>query len=406
MSSNSTFELRQALPLTSGPGVAVTIGHARATARLASIDILRGLVIVLMVLDHVRDYFTEARFDPLDLTQTNAAYFATRWITHFCAPIFIMLAGVSAYLVSKRCTRAELSRFLLTRGLWLVALEFTVVHASWFFNLRYDDGFFMQVIWAIGMSMVVLAALVHLPVRAIGAIALAMIVGHNLLDGIAPERFGALAPLWNVLHVPGNIGIGLLFYPLIPWVGVMAAGFVLGAAYDLGQERRRYIFRTAGILALGAFFVLRYFNIYGDPQPWTPQATFGLGVMSFLDVEKYPPSLLYVLMTLGTGLLLLGWFESARGRLASILETFGRVPLFVYLLHIVLAHLGAGLIALAMGHGTAVLTNIFAYLPAGWGFGLFGVYVAWFLVLAALYSPARWFAGIKRRRRDWWLSYV
>jgi uncharacterized membrane protein len=388
------------------PSLSSVLAHPRELARLHSIDILRGLVIVLMALDHVRDYFTDVRFDPLDLTQTSGALFMTRWITHFCAPIFILLAGMSAQLVSRRCTPSQLSRFLVTRGLWLVVLEFTVVNFALNFNLRYEPGVLMQVIWAIGASMIVLAALVRLPIRVVGAFGLVLIAGHNLLDGISPQQFGAWAPLWNVLHVQGVIPLGYLHYPLIPWVGVMALGFALGTLFDLEAARRRRVMVLLGSGAIGTFVLLRLLNGYGDPQPWSVQESFGFTLLSFLNVQKYPPSLAYVLVTIGPALLLLAAFEKVRGRWAGILETFGRVPLFFYVLHFFLAHLAAGLLAMAMGFGSTVLTGFFLAFPKEWGVGLPAVYLAWVLVVATLYPACRWFGALKRQRKDWWLSYL
>ncbi len=380
--------------------------RVRARTRLASIDLLRGLVIVLMALDHVRDYFTAARFSPLDLEQTDPPLFLTRWITHFCAPVFVLLAGVSARLVAQRCTTDELRRFLLTRGLWLIVLEFTVVTFAWTVNLRYEYGLVMQVIWALGVSMIALAALVGLPVRVVAFVGLVLVAGHNLLDGVTPVQFVAWAPLWNVLHVQGPTPFGFVLYPLLPWVGVMALGFALGGVYAWDAPRRRRTLIAIGAAAILAFVVLRLANGYGDPQPWTRQATATLTVLSFLNVSKYPPSLLYLLATLGPALVMLAMFETVRGRFAAVIEVFGRVPLFFYVLHIALAHLAAGLIALWMGFGTAVLADMFLKLPDGWGFGLAGVYLAWAGVLATLYPVCHWFSDVKRRRRDWWLAYL
>jgi len=374
--------------------------------RLDSIDLLRGLVMVLMALDHVREYFTEARFDPLDLTQTSAALFATRWITHFCAPAFILLAGTSAYLVSKRRTRAGLSRFLLTRGLWLVFLELTVVIFAWSFDLSYKGGLDLAVIWAIGWSMIAMAALVHLPVSAVGAIGILMIFGHNALDGIKPEALGAWAPVWSVLHVQGPIPYGFVVYPLVPWIGVMAAGYALGTVYDLPDARRRRILSWLGLATIAGFLALRALNVYGDPQPWSAQSSALFSVLSFMNLAKYPPSLLFLLATLGPALLALAWFEHARGAAARFFVTIGRVPLFFYVIHIALAHLLAGLAALILGYGPEVLTNRPWVLSPGWGFGLPVVYVMWAIVVLALYPACRWFAAIKQRRRDWWLSYL
>jgi uncharacterized membrane protein len=406
MNTHTLTRSQVATAVLPAPSLSSVLAHPRELARLHSIDVLRGLVIVLMALDHVRDFFTAVRFDPLDLTQTSGVLFMTRWITHFCAPIFILLAGMSAQLVSRRCTPSQLSRFLLTRGLWLVVLEFTVVNFALNFNLRYELGVLMQVIWAIGASMIVLAGLVRLPVRVVGAIGLGLIAGHNLLDGISPQQFGAWAPLWNVLHVQGVIALGYLHYPLIPWVGVMALGFALGTLFELEAVRRRRVMVRLGSGAIGAFVLLRLLNGYGDPQPWSVQESFGFTLLSFLNVEKYPPSLAYVLVTIGPALLLLAAFENVRGRWAGILETFGRVPLFFYVLHFFLAHLAAGLLAMAMGFGSTVLTGFFLAFPKEWGVGLPAVYLAWVLVVAALYPACRWFAELKRRRKDWWLSYL
>jgi uncharacterized membrane protein len=379
---------------------------AHAYARVASIDILRGLVMVLMALDHVRDFFTDARFDPLDLAQTTAPLFLTRWITHFCAPTFVLLAGVSAWLTGRSCTRAELSRFLWTRGLWLIVLEVTLMSLVWTFNVRYDHGLFLQVIWAIGVSMIVLAALVHLPVQQIAIFSLVIIFGHNLLDGIEPRSFGAWAPLWALLHVSQPIPHGFVAYPLIPWIAVMSLGYCMGSLFALEREHRRQWFVYLGAGALTLYALLRATNMYGDPADWTLQSTTIRTLLSFVDVHKYPPSLQYLLLTLGAAFLSMAALESTRGRFSEVLRTFGRVPLFFYVLHVALAHLAAGVIALAMGFGTAMLGDDFMQVPQQWGFGLSVVYLAWLLVVATLYPACRWFAAVKRRRDDWWLSYL
>jgi uncharacterized membrane protein len=378
----------------------------RAPVRIGSIDALRGFVILLMALDHVRSYFTSATFDPLDLAQTNVALFFTRWVTHLCAPTFIFLAGLSAYLMAQRLEAWELRRFLITRGLWLVALEFTVVQFAWSFNLRYDNGLFLQVIWAIGASMVVLAAIVSWPRWLLATIAVALIAGHNLLDGVLPETFGRLDWVWMLLHQKAQTHYAFILYPLVPWVGVMILGFCAGSVFELDDRKRRALLLTFGSAALLAFVVIRAINVYGDPHPWTVQPSAALTVLSFFNVYKYPPSLAYLLVTLGIGVLLLAAFETLRGKPLELLRTFGRVPLFVYVVHIVLAHLAAGLLALAMGFGDQLLTNLFLYPPKGWGFGLVGVYIAWLAVIAALYPACRWFAKVKRTREEWWMAYL
>ncbi len=392
--------------LVAAPAAHPSALAAHATARLASIDVLRGLAMVLMALDHVRDFFTDVRFDPLDLSQASAPLFLTRWITHFCAPAFVLLAGVSAYLTGRRCTRMQLSQFLFTRGLWLVVLEVTLMSLVWTFNVRYDHGLFLQVIWAIGVSMIVLAALVHLPLRAIAVLSVAMICGHNALDAVEPQSLGAWAPLWSLLHVSGPIPHAFVAYPLIPWIAVMSLGYCIGAMFELEPQRRAQQLVYLGAASLTVFVLLRTPNVYGDPSSWTLQGTTLRTLLSFVDVQKYPPSLQYLLLTLGVTILLLGACESARGRLSAVLQTFGRVPLFFYVLHIALAHLAAGVIAFAMGFGTALLSDDLFAIPQQWGFGLPVVYLAWLLVVATLYPACRWFAAVKRQRTDWWLSYL
>jgi len=379
---------------------------AHAPARVPSIDILRGLVMVLMALDHVRDFFSNVRFDPLDLSQTSALLFLTRWVTHFCAPTFVLLAGVSAYLMSQRCSRADLSRFLFTRGLWLAALEVTLMSLVWTFNVRYDHGLFLQVIWAIGVSMMVLALLVHLPMRAIALFSVVVICGHNFLDSIEPQNLGAWASLWSVLHVFGPIPHAFVAYPLIPWIAVMSLGYCIGSLFELGREQRVQRFIWLGTASLVAFVVLRAPNVYGDPSDWTLQSTTLKTLLSFVNVQKYPPSLHYLLITLGVGFLLLAAFESARGKLSEVLRTIGRVPLFFYVLHVALAHLAAGIVGYSTGFGSALLTADFLQVPQQWGFSLPVVYLAWILVVGTLYPACRWFAAVKRRRSDWWLSYL
>lgn len=369
-----------------------------APVRLAAIDQLRGLVIMLMALDHVRDFFSNAPHAPTDLHQTTVALFLTRWITHYCAPTFVLLAGLSASLAGQRRTRARLSRFLLSRGLWLVLLEATVVSFAWSFDPSYANGLTLQVIWAIGGSMCALAALVWLPTWAVGLCGVVMIAGHNLLDPIQPEQLGGWAPLWRMLHVPGPTPFGTLLYPLVPWVGVMALGYALGPRYAASAQARRRIGLALGPALCLGFFLVRGLNGYGDPAPWAPQRDAAFTVLSFLNVSKYPPSLSYLLMTLGPALIAMHLFERTRGTFASVLCTFGQVPLFAYVLHIVLAHALSDLTASAMGYAGGDRQV--------WGFGLAGVYLAWLLVLATLFPACRWFAAVKRRRADWWLAYL
>jgi uncharacterized membrane protein len=369
--------------------------------RIVSIDILRGLVIVLMALDHTRDFFGAGGFNPRDVTEP--ALFLTRWVTHLCAPTFIFLSGLSAFLYGRGRSIAETSRFLLTRGLWLILLEFTIVRVAWSFDLALDDTLVGGVIWVIGASMVALAALVWLPRWALLALGLAMIGGHNLFDGLDPGGLGAAAPLWHVLHYPGAIrlteGLRLyILYPLIPWIGVMAVGYALGPVMQLGaDERRRVLLKLGAAITIG-FVLLRATNLYGDPAAWSLQQTWLATLLSFLNCEKYPPSLLFLMMTLGPALTLLGAFEHARGALARVLALFGQVPFFFYVVHIYLLH------ALAVAAGFA-MTGTLASNPEI-GLGLAGIYLVWLVAVVMLYPLCRLFAGLKERGSGWWWSYL
>lgn len=391
---------------------------AEPRGRLEAIDLLRGLVMVLMALDHVRDFFHAGvfRYDPLDPATTTVLLYATRWVTHLCAPTFVFLAGVSAYL---QCARgkpvAGLSRFLLTRGLWLVFLELTVLSFGWSFGFPYVP--FLQVMWAIGWAMVALAGLVWLPAGAVLAIGLGVVAGHNLLDAVTPQQFGNFSALWVVLHqvgplVLGGTPVGLSTYPLLPWIGVMATGYGMGALFlqPPGHRDRLWLILGGGMLLL--FVALRWLNGYGDSDHWSAQDDLARTLMSFMRVSKYPPSLLFVLVTLGIALLLLPLLARLRGPVRQLLAVFGSVPLFFYVLHIYLAH-GLAIAANAVAGRDA--SGLFNYLLnaftaperlQGLGFSLAGVYLAWAAVLALLYLPCRWWAKVKARRREWWMAYL
>jgi uncharacterized membrane protein len=402
---------RTALPATApseAPSKGTVVTGART--RLNSIDTLRGLVMIVMALDHTRDFFANGGFNPRDVTDT--ALFLTRWVTHFCAPTFIFLAGISAFLYGAqgRSTR-EVSRFLVTRGLWLVLIEFTVVRLGWSFDIHFNY-FVAQVIFAIGVSMVALSAIVHLPRGAIVAIGLAMIAGHNALDGIKAEQLGAAAPLWNLLHQPGLFDIApgvkfIVLYPLVPWIGVMAAGYALGPVF--AQERAARVpqlFMLGAAVTLG-FVVLRATNLYGDPAPWAIQDTLPATVLSFINCEKYPPSLLYLAMTLGPALMLVAALESVRGPVADWIATFGRVPFFYYVAHIFLLHALAVLFAwVTIGEIGFLFGRLAGRKPATYGMDVADIYAVWLAVVVSLYPLCRWFAGIKRRRTEWWWSYL
>ena len=398
--------------------------------RLDSIDLLRGIVMVIMMLDHTRDFVHNAvfQFDPSDLSRTNAALFFTRWITHFCAPVFVFLAGTGAYLQFLRGkSKRELSKFLVTRGLWLIVLEVTVVKFGVFFNFDYRFLGFLQVIWVIGVSMIILAALIHFPLKVVGAFGLLMIFLHNLLDGFTVESWhgpespipGTLEKLWMVLHQPFQAfpvlpvlsPVVFVVYPLIPWVGVMAVGYAFGAFYKLDAQRRRRLFLIIGGVATGLFIVIRAINVYGDPSGWSPEKNIVYAMPSFVNTTKYPPSLLFLLMTLGPSIIALIIFESrsSYGRIGQFFITFGRVPLFFYLLQWYTAHIISVLLHLAFGKPVGWLFRSpvdFSAPPAGVGFNLAIVYVAWIVGVLLLYPLCKWFAGVKQRRKDWWLSYL
>ncbi len=378
------------------------------TKRLDRVDLIRGLVMVIMVLDHVRAYFTEVRFDPTDLTQTNGALFFTRWITHYCAPTFVFLAGASAWIAGTRRTRDELSRLLLSRGLWLILLEFTVISFGWYFNLRMEKGLVAQVIWVIGASMVVLSGLVYLPRAAIAAFGLALVVGHNAFDGIKPESLGGLAVVWRLLHVPGPLGElpVFLLYPLVPWVAVMALGYVAGPLVFSREPEAPARLIRAGIALVAVFVLLRALNLYGDAQPRLEQGDTGSLVMSFLNLTKYPPSLLYLLMTLGPALIALGLADRARGVVADALVVFGRVPFLFYVAHLYLVHALAVVAATTQGLPASSMLILPKPPPDGYGFGLPVIYAVWTGVVLALYPLCARYARIKERSRAWWLSYL
>ena len=385
--------------------------------RLESVDVLRGLAIVIMALDHVRDFFSHdlVYFPPLDLTKTNTALFLTRWITHFCAPVFCFLAGTGAFLSFGRGkTKSELAKFLVTRGLWLVFLELTFVQFAWTFHFGFPDG--AGVIWALGWSMVALAALIYLPIWAIATFGIVMIAGHNLFDLIPPQAFGSVSWLWKVLHVSAPIQIGphtefFIQYPLTPWIGVMAVGYSFGVILkqDRGRRRKKLFLIGGGLTA--AFILIRALNIYGDPHPWSVQANPLFTFFSFIKCEKYPPSLSFLLMTLGPAIVVLGLLDHNLGRFWRPLIVFGRVPLFFYILHLYLIHALALLISYVRHGGPAGLFSgpVFGdrtLLPPDYGFGVGGIYALWLLVVLLLYPLCRWFADLKQRRRDVWLSYL
>jgi uncharacterized membrane protein len=390
--------------------------------RLTSIDLLRGVVMLLMALDHVRMFFGYGTWyaAPTDLATTTALLFFTRWITHFCAPAFVFLAGTSAFLVGmKKEHIKELSGYLLTRGLWLIFAELLIVNFAWTFDITYSF-IILQVIWAIGISMMILSALVFLPIKLILAIGLVLVFGHNLLDGIRLQgnEFSDIA--WYMLHQPQTVSLGgrlvNIAYPTLPWIGLMALGYVSGALYQRGfpPEQRRRTLLTIGICATVLFLLLREFNLYGEPTTWNlRQASPFFTVMAFLNTTKYPPSLQFLLMTMGPALVFLSLVDSIHSR-ASVIRpvlTFGRVPFFFYIIHLYLIHALAMLWLAYSGRDWHEYILSIGALRSGrlsdFGLGLSGVYLVWILVIALLYPICRWYQKYKETNPShWWLRFL
>ena len=399
------------------------IASSRPGARVASIDLIRGAVMVLMAIDHVRVYAGVPAGGP------SPGVFFTRWITHFCAPAFVFLAGTSAFFYGRR--HADLARFLLTRGLWLVLLELTFLRLAWTFNFDFADYEMAGVIWAIGWCMILLAALSKLPLGLVGATGVAIVAAHNLIDSRFNETMealgnSALSGLWKILYVSfyaGPIRFGpqgptlVVLYSIVPWIGVMMAGYAFGRVLALEPARRDRICLGIGLGAIALFLLLRGFNLYGDPRPWAaaPPSTEGgpsmPGWLSFLNTTKYPASLSFLLMTLGPTIAAIPLLERARGVAARTLSIFGRVPFFFYVLHIPLIH------ALALVVSRIRLGQVSPWLfanhpmgnpppPEGYAWSLGWLYLVWLAAVALLFFPCRWFAAVKARRRDGWLSYL
>jgi uncharacterized membrane protein len=400
-------------PISSAEATAAPASDRRAY-RMSSLDFLRGLVIVVMALDHVRDFAMAAAVqDPTADPTTGPLLFATRWITHFCAPTFVFLAGTSAGLMANRRSPTELASFLLTRGLWLLVLEVLVISTAASFAPTGVDGFGgrtyvnLQVIWVIGASMVILAGGQFLGRRACLAIGAAILLGHNLLDAIWPAAMtsASTAPVWAALHSRQLYEVGpfaIYFnYPLLPWIGVMFLGYGAAGLFELpAKQRDRWLLRI-GVSLVTAFILIRALNVYGDPKPWDATS-----IMSFLATTKYPPSLLYVLMTLGPAAILCAFADRFRGPIKDALVTLGRAPLAFYIAHVYLIHTVAILIGIAQGFAAQQFLTAYRFFPKGYGVNLFSVYLIWIVVVAILYPFCRWVAAVKARRQDWWLSYI
>lgn len=383
--------------------------------RIESIDLLRGVIMIIMALDHVRNYFhyDAYLYSPTDLSQASGFLFFTRFITHYCAPLFVFLAGISAYLYGTNKSRKTLSRYLLTRGLWLVFAEIFIVVLGRTFNPSYPY-FNLQVIWAIGISMIVLSAMIYLRLRFILLIGILLLAFHNLLDTVhIPGNF-----LWSLLHETAEYSTGglLIFvqYPLLPWIGIIATGYFFGSMYNPSFDpgKRKVILLSLGLGFIGAFWILRYSNLYGDAAHWSLQSNPAFSILSFLNVTKYPPSLLFALITLGPGLIFLALTEKPLNAFTRKISVIGRVPFFYYVLHIYMIHLFSILVAIMTGYNwsTMILTTKINRVPElrGYGFNLFIVYLIWIALVLGLYPCCKWFDNYKRahQSRYWWLSYL
>ncbi len=389
--------------------------------RITSIDLLRGAVMIIMALDHVRDYFHESAMvmDPMDLETTTPALFLTRWITHFCAPVFVFLSGISAYLSGLRKSGRELSNFLIKRGLWLIFAEISIVSFGWTFN-PFFNTMVLQVIWAIGVCMISLGILCRLPYTAVLVIALIIIFGHNTLDYIGTAHEGLKGFIWDAIHnghfnfYPVNEAKThgfMIVYPVLPWIGIMSLGFALGKLFEpsFPADKRRRFLIVSGSSLITLFVILRQINGYGDKLHWQFQDNFLYTLFSIVDVSKYPPSLAFTCMTLGPAMLFLAFAENIRSKAADFIMVFGRVPFFYYILHIYVIHLFTVLCFFLAGYTTADISSpqsFFNFRPPDFGFSLPLVYAWWAGIIIILYFPCKWFDRYKQTHKTWWLSYL
>jgi uncharacterized membrane protein len=391
------------------------------TQRIVSIDVLRGAVMIIMALDHVRDYFHSAaqQYNPLDLTHTSPAIFLTRWITHFCAPVFVFLAGTSAFLVGERKGQKYLSKFLLTRGLWLIFLEATVVTFGWTFDVHFGI-IILQTIWALGAGMIALSLLSHLPKRVLLILALLIIFGSNAFDnyhvskpGLMSDTTSFYAWLWAIFHDPHIFlvkGVAVFVgYPILAWIGVMATGYCFGELFtEVDHQKRKKILILIGSAAIVLFIVIRAMNVYGDAQAWSQQKNVIFTLMSFINTVKYPPSLLYILMTIGPSILFLAFMEKPLTKFSNVISVYGRVPMFYYLIHIYLIHIASIITAAAIGIKFSDALNMnFLHPVKNYGFNLLTVYCIWLLIVITLYPLCKRYDAYKLQNRNkWWLSYL
>jgi uncharacterized membrane protein len=413
------------------PGLVSATQTARsdrsAMPRVVSVDLLRGAVMILMALDHSHFFFSKANSVPEYLPGSSVPLFFTRWVTHFCAPAFFFLAGTGAFLSLARGGKSisQVSRYLWTRGLWIILMSFTVVGFAWTSLFPYIHG---GVLWSLGLSMILLAVLIRLPLRWVGAIGVGIMVSHSFLDRVPASVFGRFAVVWSILHCPGTYSIGFhryffTLFTVIPWAGVMAAGYAFGAVM-LAPDRQKVMLQLGSLVTAG-FFVLRIWNHFGNSAaglrgafpdyysagPWTSQATLGLTLASFFNTLKYPASLQFLLMTMGPILLMLGMLDKVNpaNPVSRIFLVFGRVPFFYYMLHLLFLHTMAVWVAVACHQRAAWLLYggpLLIRVPPGYGHGLPFIYAMWIVAVCLLYLPCKWLMNLKQRRADWWLRYL
>jgi uncharacterized membrane protein len=380
--------------------------------RIESIDILRGLVMIIMALDHTRDFF-HIQSDPTNLATTTPILFFTRWITHFCAPVFVFLSGTSAFLSGRKKTKKQLSTFLLIRGIWLIIVEVAIFNLLLTFDPTYSF-IVLQVLWAIGCSMVVLALMIWLPLPVIFLTGLVIVCGHNILDVFDFTKPGTTPFWWGLLHqqsffpYDGNRTFGIL-YPLIPWPGLMMIGYCLGSFYvkEYDAIKRQKSLMLIGVFVTMFFIVLRFANVYGDPSSWSVQRNWVTTVLSFLNVTKYPPSLLFLSMTLGPALIFLSVIEKKPGRWTKVVSVYGRVPFFYFLIHFFLLHLICLILFFLNGNSlSAANTGLIHFRQETFGYSLRVVYLIWITVVVVLYPVCKWYDQLKLSHKKWWLSYL
>ena len=387
--------------------------------RIISVDVLRGLVMIIMALDHVRDFFHQPAFsqDPLDLATTTPLLFFTRWITHFCAPTFVFLSGVSAFIAGQKRSKSELSAFLIKRGLWLIIMQVTILTFALTLNPLFNF-ISLDVIWAIGFSMIILGLLTRASMPVIIIIGCLLFFGHNVFDYIKlPEEGAGAFILKMFIAAPRTIvplGEGRILavlYTALPWTGVMLLGYAFGTLYQSAviAARRRAILLSTGVVFILLFIILRFMNQYGDPSHWSLQKEGLYSFLSFLNTSKYPPSLLFCTMTLGPVLIFLSLTENIQNKFSKILTVYGRVPFFYFVLHLYIIRILCIIFFFASGYGVENIIDPavpFLFRPASFGYDLWVVYLIWICLVMALYKPCKWFNNYKTRHHQWWLSYV